>query len=99
MGHTLGFIHEQSQPLSTIKWDEEAVYAYFAKQGWDRPTTKHNVLERYSRRITQFTQYDTTSIMHYSFPAELLQSRIAIHGGNKLSQLDKDFAKKMYGQA
>ena len=23
MGHTLGFIHEQSQPLANIDWDEE----------------------------------------------------------------------------
>jgi serralysin len=99
MGHTLGFIHEQSQPSANIDWDEEAVYAFYAQQGWDRDTTFHNVMERYGRQITQFTQYDPTSIMHYWIPAQLTKSRREISGGNKLSRLDKEFAKQAYGQA
>lgn len=100
MGHTLGFIHEQSQPLADIDWDEEAVYAYFKEHdNWDRDTTYHNVLERYSKQITQFTAYDPTSIMHYFIDAQLLKSRRPISGGNKLSELDKAFAKQLYGQA
>jgi serralysin len=99
MGHTLGFIHEQSQPLANIDWDEEAVYAYYAEQGWSRDDTYNNVMKRYERQITQFTQYDPTSIMHYWIPAELLKSRQAISGGNKLDELDKKFAKELYGRA
>ena len=99
MGHTLGFIHEQSQPLANIDWDEEAVYAFFKKQGWDHDQTFHNVLERYSKQITQYTQYDPTSIMHYWIPKSLLKSGKDIPGGNTLDQLDKDFAKQLYGQA
>jgi astacin (peptidase family M12A) len=99
MGHTLGFIHEQSQPSANIDWDEEAVYAFFAQQGWDRDQTYHNVMERYSKQITQFTEYDPISIMHYWFPAQLLKSRREIPGGNKLSDKDKAFAKQLYGQA
>jgi serralysin len=99
MGHTLGFIHEQSQPEANIDWDEEAVYRIFQEtQGWDRETTFHNVLERYSKQVTQYSQYDPTSIMHYWFAAELLKNRKEIRGGDKLSELDKEFAKKMYGQ-
>ncbi|HXT84709.1 MAG TPA: matrixin family metalloprotease [Verrucomicrobiae bacterium] len=100
MGHTLGFIHEQSQPLANIDWDVDAVYAYFKKyDNWDRDTTYHNVMERYSKQITQYTEYDPTSIMQYFIPKELLKSGNAISGGNKLSELDKAFAKQLYGQA
>jgi len=99
MGHALGFIHEQSQPLANIDWDEDAVYAFYAQQGWSKDDTYRNVLERYSKQITQYTQYDPTSIMHYWIPAELLKSRRPIEGGRKLSELDIKFAKELYGQA
>jgi Astacin (Peptidase family M12A) len=99
MGHTLGFIHEQSQPLAEIDWDLPKVFEFFKRtNGWDEETTRHNVLERYSKKITQFTQYDPTSIMHYWFPGEILKSGKDIEGGNKLSELDKTFAKTLYGQ-
>lgn len=49
LGHSLGLIHEQSQPKAKLDWDEDKVYKYFEEtQGWDRETTFHNVLERYS---------------------------------------------------
>jgi serralysin len=100
MGHTLGFIHEQSQPLAEIDWDEEAVFKFFKEtNGWDPETTRHNVLERYGKPITQFTEYDPTSIMHYWIPGELLKSGRSIFGNKKLSELDKAFAKSLYGQA
>jgi hypothetical protein len=98
MGHTLGFIHEQSQPKAKIDWDEEKVYEFFKEnQGWDRETTFHNVLERYGEQITQYTDYDPVSIMHYWFPGKLLRSGQDIPGGDRLSDLDKKFAKQTYG--
>jgi serralysin len=98
MGHTLGFVHEQSQPKAEIDWDEEKVYEFFAEtQGWDRETIFHNVLERYSEQITQYSYYDPVSIMHVWFPGFLLKSGQDITGGNKLSERDKDIAKKVYG--
>jgi serralysin len=98
MGHTLGFIHEQSQPKSNIEWDEDKVYEFFEQnQGWDRETTFHNVLERYSEQITKFSDYDPSSIMHYWFPGFLLKNGQDILGGNKLSPSDKKFAEKQYG--
>ena len=97
MGHTLGFIHEQSQPKANIDWDEDAVYKYFAEtQGWDKETTFHNVLERYSEQITQFTDYDPNSIMHYAFPGFLTKSGRDILGGTKLSNSDIGFARQKY---
>ena len=99
MGHTLGFIHEQSQPEANIDWNEEAVYEwYLQNQNWDRDTTFHNVLERYGKQITQYTEYDPTSIMHYWIDAQLTKSGKEISGGNKLSKLDKEFAQKLYGR-
>jgi len=75
MGHTLGFIHEQSQPKAKIDWDEEKVYEFYKQnQDWDEETIFHNVLERYGEQITQYTEYDPISIMHYWFPGFLLKS-------------------------
>lgn len=99
IGHSLGLIHEQSQPKANIDWDEDKVYEYFERtQGWNREETFHNVLERYSNKITQYSDYDQTSIMHYSFPGFLLKSGQDITGGNKLSETDKQFAKEHWGQ-
>jgi serralysin len=98
MGHTLGFIHEQSQPKAKIDWDEEKVYEFYKQnQGWDEETIFHNVLERYGEQITQYTEYDPISIMHYWFPGFLLKSGKDIPGGDKLSDLDKKFAMEKYG--
>jgi serralysin len=99
MGHTLGFIHEMNLPALNIDWDEEKVYRWYEEnQNWDRDTTYHNVFVRYSRQVTQYSEYDPISIMHYWIPAEFLKSGKEISGGNKLSQLDKEFARQLYGR-
>jgi serralysin len=98
MGHTLGFIHEQSSPKAEIGWDEEKVYEFFKRtQGWPREQIFSNVLQRYEERITQFTNFDPTSIMEYPIPGFLRKNGQDIIGGNKLSNMDKDFAKEKYG--
>ena len=99
MGHTLGFIHEQSQPKANILWDEDKVYEFFGRtQGWDKEMTFHNVLERYSERITKFSDYDPLSIMHYEIPGFLLKNGQDIVGGTKLSNSDKAFSEELYGK-
>lgn len=98
MGHTLGFIHEQSSPKAEIGWNEEKVYAFYKEnQGWDKDKTFFNVLQRYEEPITQYTNFDPISIMEYPIPGFLRQNGQDIIGGNKLSDMDKGFAKKHYG--
>ncbi len=98
MGHTLGFIHEQSSPKADIGWDEDKVYDYYKRtQNWDREKTFFNVLQRYEEPVTQFTEFDPTSIMEYPIPGFLRKNGQNIIGGNKLSSMDKKFATEKYG--
>jgi serralysin len=98
MGHTLGFIHEQSSPKAEIDWDEEKVYEYYQRtQGWSRDDIFTNILFRYSEQITQYTDFDPTSIMEYPIPGFLRKQGGNIVGGTNLSEMDKSFAKKWYG--
>lgn len=72
IGHTLGFPHEHQNPFAGIVWDEDAVYAHFARQGWDRQDTDHNVLRKLLPAEVEGTEWDPDSIMHYGFPAGLI---------------------------
>src|SRR5262245_41053607 len=64
-GHAIGMIHEQSQPMNTIKWDKAAVYRSYEQQGWSRERVDSNVFAKYDVMLTQFSAYDPHSIMHY----------------------------------
>lgn len=74
IGHTLGFPHEHQNPFSGIVWDEDAVYDYFGgdPNNWDRNTTFHNVLRKLPAGSVEGSEWDSNSIMHYSFPAGLI---------------------------
>jgi hypothetical protein len=96
-GHAIGCVHEQASPAFSIPWDEEKVYAYYAKwQGWDRETTYQNVIVRYSQADTRYTQHDPTSIMQYPVQKELTKGGFEIGWNNNLSALDRAFIAKMY---
>ena len=75
IGHTLGFPHEHQNPFAGIVWDEEAVYDYFGgpPNNWPRQTTFHNVLRKLSRGEVEGSEWDPDSIMHYGFPAGLIE--------------------------
>ncbi len=96
-GHALGLYHEHQNKNQNIQWNEEAVYAYFAKQGWSREKTYSQVLKRYGddSEITNGV-YDPLSIMHYYYPPELIKGGAKIRENTELSENDKFIIEEMY---
>ena len=96
-GHAFGCIHEHSHPEAGIPWNESKVFAYYrATNGWDEAKTRHNVLARYSADKTNFSEYDSTSIMQYSVPNELTLGDFSIGWNTDLSGTDKEFIGTIY---
>lgn len=96
-GHALGLHHEHQNKNQNIQWNEEAVYAYFAKQGWSKEKTYSQVLKRYGtdREISNGV-YDPLSIMHYYYPPELIKGGLKIKQNTELSEGDKRIIAEMY---
>lgn len=96
-GHVLGLLHEHQQPLASIPWNTQAVYAYYAQQDWDRADVDEQVLDRENAAQTQFTEFDASSIMEYPVPAALTTNGFSIGWNTQLSAADKSFVRLMYG--
>jgi hypothetical protein len=96
-GHALGLHHEHQNRNNNIQWNEEAVFAYFAEHGWSRERTQDQVLDKYgdNSEVTNGV-YDRLSIMHYSYPAELIKGGAAIPSNTILSAGDKRIIAEMY---
>lgn len=97
-GHALGCIHEHQNPTDTnrIPWDEQAVYDYYAKQGWSKEKVDHNIFRKYAQNITRYTDFDDKSIMLYAIPNELTIGDYEVGWNTKLSEVDKYFIGEMY---
>jgi len=98
-GHALGCIHEHQSPTFDRKWDKAAVYKYF--QGppnyWDKGEIDSNVLDKYSPKGIQATQFDPKSIMLYAFDADLFaDGKGPTNENTQLSTLDRGMIRKMY---
>jgi hypothetical protein len=99
-GHALGMIHEHQNPgaRSGFRWNKEVVYQALAGSPnfWDRATVDYNVFETYDRALTQFTQFDSKSIMLYAFPTEWTLDGLAFEENHSLSEVDKHFIAARY---
>ncbi len=97
-GHALGLIHEHQNPVAGINWDREAVYAYYAgpPNNWSRDQVDFNLFRRYEANVTNYSQYDPLSIMHYSIPAEHTLDNVAVGNNTSLSNTDKTFIGTIY---
>lgn len=95
-GHALGMIHEHQHPTAGIKWDREAVYGYYAQQGWTRADVDDNLFRKIDERETQFAEYDPDSIMHYPVPADFTTDRKEVGLNHALSWLDRVFMASVY---
>ncbi len=97
-GHALGLIHEHQNPVAGINWDREAVYAYYAgpPNNWTRDQVDNNLFRRYEANITNYSEYDALSIMHYPIPAEHTLDRVAVGRNTNLSATDKAFIGTIY---
>ena len=65
-GHALGAFHEHQSPDVEIPWDREAVYDYYAQQGWSRLQVDRNLFEAYSPAGVRNSRFDAHSIMLYA---------------------------------
>jgi hypothetical protein len=96
-GHALGLVHEHQSPISGIQWDRENVYDYFKETNdWDRAKVDDQVFEKYKVKSTNYSQYDSTSIMHYWIPASLTLNGRGATGNTELSATDKEYISRWY---
>lgn len=97
-GHALGAIHEHQNPKGGIKWDVEAVYAYFSgpPNNWSKADIDWNILNKYSEDQLNGSTFDRKSIMLYHFPPELVIGGKGTPTNTQLSAGDKRFIAKMY---
>jgi hypothetical protein len=95
-GHALGMVHEHQNPAGNIPWNEQAVYEYYQRQGWDKEKTYYNVIRKYSEEETNHTKYDPDSIMQYPIPKELSTNGFEVGWNSELSAADKEFMRQQY---
>jgi hypothetical protein len=102
IGHTLGFPHEHQNPFAGIEWNEEEVYIRFGgpPNNWDRQKTFYNILRKLDLGEVEGSQWDSNSIMHYAFPAGLInkpeQYRNGLNPAGGLSSLDLQQVRLFY---
>lgn len=98
--HAIGMIHEHQSPAAGIPWNLAAVYRYYggSPNFWDKATIDNNVIRKYNQdEITQFTQFDKTSIMLYPIPKEhVTDPAFATSWNSELSDADKGFLSEVY---
>lgn len=74
-GHALGLLHEHQSPAhgSQSVLDPEATVKFYMKdQGWTREMVMDQVVKTYNLNdVSNFSQVDTKSIMHYYQPSEV----------------------------
>ena len=73
IGHALGILHEHQSPVSNcvneFNWDYITKYLSGPPNSWDEETIKFNMAP-FSGEDLMMTDFDSQSVMLYSFPAE-----------------------------
>jgi hypothetical protein len=97
-GHALALGHEHQQPSGSICWNRPKVYEYYAgpPNNWSRELVDTNIFQKYSSSITQYSEYDPNSIMHYPIDRSLLTCDQAVYLNAGLSKIDSNFISKIY---
>ena len=102
-GHMLDFGHEQAHPEGAIDWNREAVLAYYMgpPNYWTEADVERQVFRKYSGApVTNFSEYDRNSIMHYPIPAQFVLDPTDVVGWNThRSKRDKKTAALWYPHA
>jgi hypothetical protein len=102
IGHAMGLPHEHQNPNAGIVWDEEKVYAAYARgQGWDRDKIHQNVIRKIGAREVHGTDWDPRSIMHYPFEPGLIRAPAPYDAegtpeNTELSPRDAAFVRGLY---
>lgn len=97
-GHTIGAIHEHQSPDAKIPWDKQAVYNYYMgpPNNWTKDDVDVNIFAKYDSTLTQFSAFDTKSIMLYAIPNELTLGDYSVGWNTDFSEGDKKFANTSY---
>ena len=97
-GHALGCIHEHQHPEAGIPWNRDAVYRYYMgpPNNWTKEGVDNNLFAQYGRDITQFSQFDTQSVMLYPISKELTTNGFEVGWNWHLSETDKAFMGTIY---
>jgi serralysin len=99
-GHMLDFGHEQAHPEGTIDWNREVVLRYYMgpPNYWSEADVERQVFRKYSGApVTNFSEYDPQSIMHYPIPREFVIDPNDVVGFNdSRSKRDKRYAALWY---
>jgi len=100
-GHALGLIHEHQSPAANIPWDKPKVYAYYAAAPnyWTTADVDNNIFYHYSSSTTNYSSFDTKSIMLYSIPASLTTNGFSTGTNTVLSAVDIDYIAQWYPYA
>lgn len=100
-GHTLGFPHEHMLPAIIALLDEQKVIEYFGRtQGWRESEVRAQVLTPLDpAKIITTDRADQVSIMTYQLPGQITKSGQPILGGDDFSDLDRQFAARLYPKA
>jgi len=96
--HALGMIHEHQNPYGKgIDWNLKKLYSWaLATQGWDLYTTCQNITKKYAIDQVNGSDYDSRSIMLYSYPAWLTNNKVGTYRNIVLSETDKDWLSAIY---
>jgi hypothetical protein len=96
-GHALGLLHEHQSPTAGIQWDKEKVYKYFEGiNGWNNELVDSAIFAVSATNSTNYSQFDPTSIMAYSIPADWTLNMVGIPGNTSLSAVDREFIGRWY---
>lgn len=98
-GHMVGLIHEHQAPIDNpIQWNREKVIEDLSgpPNNWTVAQIESNVFRRYETSQINGSTFDPKSIMLYSFPAAWTVNGFHTEPNDVLSDLDKEFAKKVY---
>ncbi len=74
-GHALGMIHEHQTPFNNpLTWDTAKVYQMFSgpPNNWPTYVIDDNIIQRYSSVNMNGSDFDSASIMKYSFSSTML---------------------------
>ena len=98
-GHMIGMIHEHQNPNgNSIVWNEPVVIQTLSgpPNNWDLATIQHNMFEKYNQSQINGSQFDSKSVMLYSFPASWTLNGFHSEPNEVLSQVDMAFSGKIY---
>ncbi|WP_019994990.1 M12 family metallopeptidase [Aureimonas ureilytica] len=97
-GHALGLGHEHRHPNAPIVWDEDAVIADMAAQGWSPAKTKVNILDRLTQNYACAGDptFNPRSVMLYPIPLRWTKNGFSSGQNSELSDGDRRCVEGLY---